>query len=371
MLSKSFIDKLIPILKKDAKRALKICVPGFKRPYYCAFILKDTEWFNTWASSGSTYRKRNDKTRNVYCDIRVGTYRYDQTTEGGLFDNDKEIESYHYVSAPIDDKDYDGLRFALWRLTEAKAREAMADFNQKQAARVSTIDKNSAFPSFQKVKSLKFKRYDRKEFVDHVKWAGFCKRASKWLSDLPYVSGNFVEVDTSQSTRILVNTENTEVVQHEQIFSLIANIRHLDKEGSFIEQDLVFNCGSQRELPDMRKFKKLMLKKHAQMLDLMRAKKINSFSGPVLLFPQAAGLLFHEAIGHRLEGNRLLSSGEGQTFKGSEGERVINLPVTMRDNPKIKTFQGTKCIGSYDIDDEGVPAQEAMLVEEGILRGFL
>ena len=371
MLTKSAIEKLIPILKKDTKRALKMCVPGFKRPFYCAFILKDTEWFNTWASSGSTYRKRNDRTRNVYCDIRVGTYRYDQTTDGGLFDNDNELESHQYVTVPIDDKNHNGLRIALWRLTEAKVREAISDFNQKEAARVSTVDKNKQFASFQRIKPVKHKKYDRKEYVDTDKLARFCKKASKWLSQLPQISGNFVEVDTSQSTRILVNTENTEVVQHEQIFSLVANIRHLDKEGSYIEQELVLNCGTQKELPSMKEFKELMLEKHARMLDLMKAKKIHSFSGPVLLYPQAAGLLFHEAIGHRLEGDRLLSTGEGQTFKGSEGKRVINVPVTLRDDPTLKSFDGIKCIGSYDIDDEGVPAQNAVLVEGGILKGFL
>ncbi|MEZ4754956.1 MAG: TldD/PmbA family protein [Bdellovibrionota bacterium] len=371
MLQKSYIEKLIPILKRDAKRALKMSVPGFKRPYYCSFLLKDTEWFNTWASSGSTYRKRNDRTRNVYCDIRVGSYRYDQTSDGALFDNDKELESYQYVTAPIDDKDYDGLRIALWRLAEAKVREAIADFNYKQAARVSTVDKNKGYPSFQRVKPVKHKVFSKKEYVDHEQWARFCKRASKWLSQLPQVSSNFVEVDTSQSTRILINTENTEVVQHEQIFSLVANIRHLNAEGSYIEQELVVNCGTQKELPDMRKFKKLMLDKYELMLRVIKAKQIHSFSGPVLLYPGPAGLLFHEAIGHRLEGNRLLSTGEGQTFKGSIGKRVVNVPVTLRDDPTLKKFDGRKCIGAYEIDDEGVPAENTVLVEGGILKGFL
>ncbi|MCB0335934.1 MAG: hypothetical protein KDD62_06495, partial [Bdellovibrionales bacterium] len=114
------INKVIPILRKDARRALKMKVRGFPRPYYCSFLMRDVKWFNTWASSGSTYRRRADHTRNVYCDIRVDRYRYDQTTDGGLFDNDDELESIAHVRVPIDDKDYDGLRVGLWRLSEAK-----------------------------------------------------------------------------------------------------------------------------------------------------------------------------------------------------------------------------------------------------------
>jgi predicted Zn-dependent protease len=71
----------------------------------------------------------------------------------------------------------------------------------------------------------------------------------------------------------------------------------------------------------------MILQKYDQLNDLVSAKKIHSFSGPVLLNPMPAGLLIHEAIGHRLEGSRLLSSGEGQTFKNQENKKVINIPV--------------------------------------------
>jgi predicted Zn-dependent protease len=103
----------------------------------------------------------------------------------------------------------------------------------------------------------------------------------------------------------------------------------------------------------------------------MRAKAIHSFSGPVLLYPLASGLLFHEAIGHRLEGSRLLSSGEGQTFKGQEGKRVLTVDLSIRDNPRLRKFNGTHCIGFYEFDDEGTPARSALLVDRGTLKGFL
>ena len=83
MLKKSQIDKIIPILQKEAKRALTMKLRGFPKPYYCSFLLRDTNWFNTWASNGSLYKRKSDKNRNVYCDLRVGSYRYDQVSDGG------------------------------------------------------------------------------------------------------------------------------------------------------------------------------------------------------------------------------------------------------------------------------------------------
>jgi TldD protein len=76
-------------------------------------------------------------------------------------------------------------------------------------------------------------------------------------------------------------------------------------------------------------------------------------------------------VGHRLEGNRLLASGEGQTFKDQIGKRIIDVNLSIRDNPKLKKFDGKGCIGAYEFDDEGMPAQEATLIKDGVLCGFL
>ena len=371
MLKKSSIEKLIRTLRTDSRRALKMKVRGFPRPYYVSFLLRDTCWFNTWASSGSTVRQRSDHTRNVYCDLRVGTYRYDQITEGGLNDNDEDNESYQHVTVPIDDKDLGGLRMCLWRLTESKYREAISDFSNKKTARISTIDPFRKLRSFEKYEKLNAKKYPRNEKVDELKWSLFCKRASKWMSKLSGVTGNYVEFDANQVIKIFVSTENRIIVQSEKIFSLNASIRNLTQEGLQLEQELALHCNSQKELPSFKKFKSIMTAKHKVLKKLIKAKTIHSFSGPALLCPKPAGLLFHEALGHRLEGSRLLSTTEGQTFKGQIGKKILNTPIDIYDNPNLKKFNGQSCIGSYDYDDEGAPAKKAMLVKDGFLDGFL
>jgi TldD protein len=371
MLTRRTVESLIPLLKRDARRALKMSVPGFPKPYYCSFLLKDIHWFNTWASSGSECRSQRDRLRHVYCDLRVGSYDYDQVVDGGLSETHEELESSSYCSVPIDDKDYDGLRITIWKLLESKFREALTDFNQKEASRISTRDPNHGLRSFTRSKRSSYRHYSRLDALDHESWSKFCKRASLWLSELPRLSGSWVEFDASQETRIFISTEGTVTVQNSQVFSLSANMHRLTKEGSRLEQEVVLNCGSLKELPDMRRFKELILEKYEQLQRVAHAKKIHAFSGPVLLYPGPAGLLFHEAVGHRLEGSRLLSAGEGQTFKDQEGKQIFSLPITVRDNPLLKEFNGNRCIGAYTYDDEGVKAQDTVLIEDGVLKGFL
>lgn len=362
---------LIQVLKKDLKRVTKMRVPGFPRAYYCSFLLRDTHWFNTFSGSGSVYRRRSDRTRNVLCDLRVGSYRFDQVSDGGLRDNDEELESVNHVSVPIDDKAYDGLRLSLWRLLDAKFREAIADYNNRKTAQVSKLDPNRKLRSFVPLPSIRHLEEPKFDRIDEDYWVDYCKKASNWLNNLQGLTSGYVEFDCEQLTKLFVSTENRIISQHCKVFSLSATLRKLTKQGSHLEQEVVIHTSNLRELPDLATFKRMIRTKHQQLLESAKSKKIHSFSGPVLLYPEPAGLFIHEAVGHRLEGSRLLSSTEGQTFKDQIGKKVLNVGLTIRDNPKLKRFQGQSCIGAYHFDDEGAEGKDSLLIKDGVLQGFL
>jgi TldD protein len=84
----------------------------------------------------------------------------------------------------------------------------------------------------------------------------------------------------------------------------------------------------------------------------------------VVLGPGWPGVLLHEAVGHGLEGdfNRKGSS----TFAGRIGQRVAARGVTVLDDGTIADRRG-----SLNIDDEGNASQRNVLIEDGILRGYI
>ena len=84
----------------------------------------------------------------------------------------------------------------------------------------------------------------------------------------------------------------------------------------------------------------------------------------VILGPGWPGVLLHEAVGHGLEGdfNRKGSS----AFSGRIGEQVAAKGVTVVDDGSI-----TDRRGSLNVDDEGTVTQENILIEDGILRGYM
>jgi TldD protein len=84
----------------------------------------------------------------------------------------------------------------------------------------------------------------------------------------------------------------------------------------------------------------------------------------VVLGPGWPGVLLHEAIGHGLEGdfNRKGSS----AFSGRIGERVAAKGVTVVDDGTLPNRRG-----SLSVDDEGNPTQRNILIEDGVLRGYM
>ncbi|HUL94885.1 MAG TPA: metalloprotease TldD [Usitatibacter sp.] len=105
--------------------------------------------------------------------------------------------------------------------------------------------------------------------------------------------------------------------------------------------------------------------------DTVRQALVNLESRPapagvmgVVLGPGWPGVLLHEAIGHGLEGdfNRKGTS----AFSGRVGERVAAPGVTVVDDGTLPERRG-----SLSIDDEGHPTSRSVLIEDGVLRGYL
>ena len=102
----------------------------------------------------------------------------------------------------------------------------------------------------------------------------------------------------------------------------------------------------------------------SQALTNLEARPAPAGTMMVVLGPGWPGVLLHEAVGHGLEGdfNRKGSS----AFSGRLGQRVASPGVTVVDDG---TLPGRR--GSLTVDDEGTPTQRTVLIEDGVLRGYM
>jgi TldD protein len=115
---------------------------------------------------------------------------------------------------------------------------------------------------------------------------------------------------------------------------------------------------------DERRLQEYAAKAVDQALLNLHAQEAPAGSMIVVLGPGWPGILLHEAIGHGLEGdfNRKGTS----VFSGRIGERVGAAGVTVVDDGTLPDRRG-----SLNVDDEGNPTQRTVLIEDGILRGYM
>ena len=101
-----------------------------------------------------------------------------------------------------------------------------------------------------------------------------------------------------------------------------------------------------------------------QAIVLLEARPAPAGTMPVVLGPGWPGILLHEAVGHGLEGdfNRKGTS----AFSGKVGKQVASPLCTIVDDGTLPNRRG-----SLAVDDEGTPGQYNVLVENGILRGYM
>lgn len=101
-----------------------------------------------------------------------------------------------------------------------------------------------------------------------------------------------------------------------------------------------------------------------QAIAMLGASEAPAGAQTVVLAPGWSGILLHEAVGHGLEADFIRKG--TSLFAGKVGQKVASDLVTVIDDGTVSEGRG-----SLNVDDEGVPAQRKVLIENGVLKDFL
>ncbi|MEM6955200.1 MAG: metallopeptidase TldD-related protein [Myxococcota bacterium] len=363
--------RLTKTLHGEIARAMDgLRIKGHKRPHFLSHLLRHREEWRIQGSFGALTEDQHSVRRSSLCDVRVGSYRRDQVREGGLSANSTELESYDLVSLPIGG-DSAGFLHGLWRLTEAKYREACDDFLHKRAVALNYLEAGSGLGALERRPPERAFRFTNPPEFDRDGYRDYVLRGSRLFKRYPLLRDGHVRVRGTNATRIFVSSEGAEVVETSVYRAVELSLWFLAADGHALPYAETFFVRDDQELPSVEALGARLRTLYARLDALAKAPRLRSYVGPVLLDPGPAGLLVHEAIGHRLEGSRLLSEGEGQTFRDAAGQRILMGGIDIWDDPSMRYHDGQSLTGHYEYDDEGVPASKATLVEDGVLQGFL
>jgi predicted Zn-dependent protease len=364
---------LLAAMQDELSRSMeRLELKGYQAPYFVGYQLKEVWHHEVSGRFGAVFDDGERRTRTLQVDVRVGSYAFDSSAprESPFTVGQDGPTWYAPMQAPLDG-DPAALRNALWLLTDEKYKEALASFLKKQSREVYRRDDLARSPSFTREAAERQVDPPLPFPFDRERWRRTVREATSVLRDHPDVFDAEVRVAADKTVRFTANSEGTGLVTEQVLYGvhLSAVARALD--GQLLENGRDFYATAERDLPSRETLIAVAREAVSELEALRVAPAIDPYTGPAILEPEAAGVLFHEAVGHRLEGERIEDDEEGQTFKGQIGRPVLPPFLSIVDDPTLARAAGVALNGAYAFDDQGVRARRTVLVRDGTLESYL
>ncbi|HYS79341.1 MAG TPA: metallopeptidase TldD-related protein [Anaeromyxobacteraceae bacterium] len=364
---------LLAAMEQEASRSMqRLHIAGYEPPFFLSYQLKDLRQEEVNGRFGAVIDDGSRHDRRLYADVRVGSYELDSSGRDPMqaFLGEEGQTWSAPRDAPLDD-DPQALRNALWLVTDEKYKEALSSYFKKKSKGVYRAEDTERAPSFTREPPQRQVDPPRAFSFDRPRWRAEVRRLTALFREHPTVFEASVKVTGEKQVRWFTSSEGAALVTEEVLFGVHVQAVARAEDGQLLENSRDFYARSEAALPDAEKLAREVRALILELEALRVAPVVDPYTGPAILAPEATGVLFHEAVGHRLEGERQDDDKEGQTFKGQIGKPVLPAFVTIADDPTLRAAGEVALNGSYAYDDQGVPARRTVLVEDGVLRTFL
>ena len=365
-------QRMLGALADELERAHKsLQLRGHEAPYFLSYAVRGIDTEEVGAKYGAVFLDHTRHERRLQVDVRVGSYQFDNTGSQEIFEFDGSDSGYTPGrEAPLDD-DPVALRNALWLATDEHYKKALSAYLKKKGKEVYRPDDPDAPPSFSREAPALSIDPPADHPLDKEFWKKETRAQTEKLRSHPELFDSQMRISMDHETREFANTEGTRLVTEQVIYALHVQAWARAPDGMLLEDSRDYYGGSQVELPRGDALSARVEEMVGELLALRAAPVLDPYTGPALLAPEAAGVLFHEAVGHRLEGERQNDDKDGRTFKGQIGKPILPFFLTIADDPTARALSGMSLNGFYRFDDQGVPGKRTVLVDKGVLRSFL
>lgn len=354
------VERAVQSELSRAKRQLKD--EGYPGIYHAAVDVWDLDDWDRWSAMDAPRAEARMSQRIVLADVRVG---------GPALDNHPVVPRTDYLGTPVALADDEfALRHSLWRVLDGAYKSAVADYLRKQERIVSQgradydTDDLAAEPPVVSTSARPASPWDldRLRRLEDVLGEPF-RRA-------PWLLGAETHVNLRRLWTRRRDTDGVAVDKADDQARLEIEAWALSADGLRETVSRDWSARTPEALPSELETRKAGRELLKDLEELRVAATTSPFSAPALLDPSVSAALVY-ALGQRLSGEEQRNPSGAQTYRGRVGVRVLSPDLTLVDDPTTASFQGKPLFGHYEYDDEGVPARKVVLVERGILKGFL
>ncbi|HSC44292.1 MAG TPA: metallopeptidase TldD-related protein [Candidatus Acidoferrum sp.] len=358
-------DPLMAAMKSELTRATAALAKSDPSPYYVSYTVYDQSVIVLVGAYGSLLTDTAMHRRQADVTMRIGSPALDNTH------GQSRPSGMTSGSLPFGD-DSNAIARVLWELTDrAYKRSSPAFLNVKTNTAVRAEEEDKS-PDFSKENPVTHTTEDIKlPDFDRPAWEAEIRRISSVFRKYPNVYQANVVLQIQNSKQEKVTSEGTALTTPSVSTRFVMEAQTRADDGMDLLRVETFQAPSAKGLPAETELTAKAEKMATDLDALRKAPVAEPYAGPALLSGRAAAVFFHEVLGHRLEGHRQRDEEEGQTFTKKVGQEVIPKFLSIVDDPTAKQINGIKLAGTYDYDDEGVPAQRVEVITDGILKNFL
>ena len=369
-------NRILACMKKELQRNFEALKKANPPAYFIAYRLYDADSFQVSASRGLLI-SGNSRMRaaSVQVEVRVGSRALDNfhpLKEGVGSDSTYSLTSL-WNSVPFEgDPDGKVLRAKLCLATEDAYRKAEHRYGQVLAKRGLAIEKDSPQDFTRESPVIENDGVAATMPLDSQTLTDECKLLSQVFSEYKDIKDSYTSIRIEQTRRYLVTSEGTDLADAKSRTNFYAIASALTQDAETVSRTETLGwCDQTGPIREKAKLKALVKEVASSVCALRKAPVAEPYCGPVMLNGCAAGVLFHEVLGHRLEASRYRNAEEGRTFSKMLNQKILPPFISVYDRPLQKSVNGCPLTGSYKSDDEGVKAQNVTLVNHGRLVDFL
>ncbi len=374
-------------MKDEMNRNLEnLKLEGLEKPFFISYTISDAKTLYISSTLGAIIRSIEKPYRKHNVQVLVGSYK--QNNENFIELNNMYNMGSYEGNIPLDN-DYFGIRNSLWKTTDRCFKNVAEIYERKISAikQQNLSEEEAELEDFCEVETADLNIPAVTFDFDKQKWENTAIELSAILKDYSEIFSSNVSIFLYQAEIYFLNTEGTETKYPVTLTAIRVNAQTQAEDGEPLFDHLLYYALTPADLPSIEKMKLEVQTMSERLLAIRDAPVFDdSYSGPVLFEDQAVAELFTQTLFSGNAGlcavrkpifsqpNMAAMIGQmlGKSLEPKINKKIISRDLTVKTAPKVKKYNETKLIGSFEIDAEGIqPDDELILVENGILKTLL
>ena len=376
-------DVVLRAMRDELARSMQqLQLEKLEKPYFIAYRVTEKNSAEAKAAFGALLSSSSTRNRFLAVDVRVGSRKFDNShflsmsflNRGGLAGGFRGA-----AQLPLEDN-YRELRRQLWLATDSAYKKALEDLSRKRAAlqnKTSTED----IPDFSQQQPAIITEAPTPAKIDVAQLESLARDLSAVFKASPAIFSDAANVAMEQTYTRYVNSEGTTFTRNTPVAGVVLRVETQASDGAPLADFLAAYGHSIDDLPSPHDLESRALSMGQRLEKLRSAPVLDHYNGPVLFEDQAAAELFSQVIAPALLSVRtpvsdlpqfgLISQRLGNPYQDRLGGRVLPDFLSVADDPTLSKYQGEPLLGARRVDDDGVPTQRTVLVENGTLKTLL